>query len=234
MKMLTRSSAATLVCDCRPMRGVLFDLLMGVMNSLETWTAAAGDPESGLRWRDEVTARMVAARAYTPYEDLVADAAPAAGLPRDTAAQLFDRWSRMDPWPDAEAISRLSIPYAFVTNCSTALAQVAAHRSRLQPQFTMSAEEAGWFKPEPAIYQAACRRIGLDPARTMLVAGSPYDAAGARAAGLQAWLVVRRADHRPAAANIQAAGSLVEIVDAIVGDSSARERGGRLPRFPSR
>jgi len=204
-------------------RGVLFDLLMGVMNSLETWTAAAGDSERGLRWRDEVTARMVAARAYTPYEELVADAAPAAGLPRDAAAELFHRWSRMDPWPDAEAILRLTIPYGFVTNCSTALAQVATQRSRLQPRFTMSAEEAGWFKPEAAIYEAACRRIGLDPARIMLVAGSPYDATGARAAGLHAWLVVRRPDHRPAEASIDAARSLVEIVDAIVRDSSARE-----------
>lgn len=204
-------------------KGVLFDLLMGVMNSLETWTAAAGDPRRGLRWRDEVTARMVAARAYTPYEDLVADAADAEGLLPDAAPELFDRWSEMEPWPDTAALSNLPLPYAFVTNCSTALAQVAAHRSRLQPRFTMSAEEAGWFKPEPAIYEAACRRIGLDPAQTMLVAGSPYDAAGARAAGLHAWLVARRPDHRSAEANIKSAGSLVEIVDAIVRDSSARE-----------
>ena len=27
--------------------GVLFDLLMGVMNSLDTWMAAAGDPSEG-------------------------------------------------------------------------------------------------------------------------------------------------------------------------------------------
>jgi 2-haloalkanoic acid dehalogenase type II len=204
-------------------QGVLFDLLMGVMNSLETWTAAAGDPGTGLRWRDEVTARMVGARAYVPYEGLVADAARAEGLQRDAAAELFDRWSEMEPWPDTTALSNLPLQYAFVTNCSTALAQVAARRSRLQPRFTMSAEKAGWFKPEPAIYEAACRRIGLDPARTMFVAGSPYDAAGARAAGLHAWLVARRPDHRPAEADINVAGSLVEIVDAIVRDSSARE-----------
>jgi HAD superfamily hydrolase (TIGR01509 family) len=129
----------------------------------------------------------------------------------------------MEPWPDAAALSRLSLPYGFVSNASTALARIAASRSRLHPAFTHSAEEAGWFKPEPAIYRAACRRIGLDPAHTAFVAGSPYDAAGARAAGLQAWLVVRRPDHRPGEANVQAAGSLVEIVDSIVRDSSARE-----------
>ena len=196
--------------------GVLFDLLMGVMNSLDVWSAAAKDGQRGLAWRDAVTARMVAARAYAPYESLVIEAAAEAGLPGSSPAELFDRWSEIEPWPDAAALRNLTLPYAFVTNTSTALAQVAADRSRLQPRFTMSAEEAGWFKPEAAIYAAACGRIGLDPAQTMFVAGSPYDAAGARAAGLQAWLVVRRLDHSPGEANIQAAESLVEIVDAIV------------------
>jgi len=204
-------------------QGVLFDLLMGVMNSLDPWQSAAGDLERGLRWRDAVTARMVAARRYVPYEDLVADAAAELGLSRRAPAKLKDRWSEMDPWPDAAAVSRLSLPYGFVTNTSTALARIAADRSRLQPRFTLSAEEAGWYKPDPAIYEAACQRIGLDPAQTMFVAGSPYDAAGARAAGLHVWLVVRRPDHRRGEANIRAAGSLVEIVDSIVRDSAARE-----------
>ena len=204
-------------------RGVLFDLLMGVMNSMAAWRLAAGEPERGLEWRDAVTARMVTARRYSPYEELVADAAAEGGLPDTAPADLFDRWRKMEPWPDAAAVSRLSLPYAFVTNTSTTLARIAAGRSRLKPKFILSAEEAGWFKPEPAIYRAACRRIGLDPAQTVLVAGSPYDAAGARAAGLQAWLVVRRPDHRPGEANINAARSLVEIVDAIVRDSSAGE-----------
>ena len=202
-------------------RGVLFDLLMGVMNSLEAWKAAAGDPERGLRWRDAVTARMVAARAYAPYEDLVADAAAEIGLSQSAPAELLTRWSEMQPWPDAAALSRLSVPFAFVTNTSTALAQIAADRSRLQPRFTMSAEEAGWFKPDAAIYEAACRRLGPDPAHTMFVAGSPYDAAGARGAGLAAWLVLRRPDHRPPEPGIPAAASLEDIVAAIAGEGSA-------------
>lgn len=201
--------------------GVLFDLLMGVMNSLEAWKLAAGDAETGLRWRDAVTARMVAARRYAPYEYLVADAAAELGLPERAPAELEDRWSEMEPWPDAAAISRLSLPYGFVTNTSRALARIAADRSRLRPQFTLSAEEAGWFKPEPAIYRAACERLGLDPAHTTFVAGSPYDAAGARTAGLHAWLILRRPDHRAPEPSTPTAGSLEEIVAAIVNDGSA-------------
>ncbi|MGI8998534.1 MAG: hypothetical protein ACR2GO_02350 [Candidatus Limnocylindria bacterium] len=39
---------------------VLFDLLMGVMNSMDIWAAAAQDVHRGLAWRDAVTARMIA------------------------------------------------------------------------------------------------------------------------------------------------------------------------------
>ncbi|MBA3435214.1 MAG: hypothetical protein H0U11_01850 [Chloroflexi bacterium] len=63
------------------MRGVLFDLLMAVMDSLTVWTDAAGGRRRGLEWRDAVTARMMASGSYAPYESLVAGAA--AAMPRD-------------------------------------------------------------------------------------------------------------------------------------------------------
>jgi 2-haloacid dehalogenase len=211
-------------------QGVLLDLLMAVMNSLETWKSAAGDLGQGLLWRDAVTARMVAAGRYAPYENLVADAAAALGLPQSAPNELLNRWPQMEPWPDAAALHWLSVPYGFVTNTSTTLAQIAAGRSGLLPQFTMSAEDAGWFKPAPEIYRAACEKLGLEPERTMFVAGSPYDAAGARAAGLQPWLVLRRPDHRAPEAGIPTARSLDVIVTRIARDGSGTERGGRLPR----
>ena len=177
------------------MRGVLFDLLMAVMDSLTVWTDAAGGRRRGLEWRDAVTARIMASGSYAPYESLVAEAAAAVGLPTGAAGRLVARWAEMVPWPDAAAISGLSIPYAFVTNCSGWLAGAAARRSGLEPRFVLSAEEAGRYKPHPTVYREACRRLGTDPAATMFVAGSPYDAAGAQAAGLRSSLVVRRPDH---------------------------------------
>ena len=195
--------------------GVLLDLLMGVMNSLETWAAAAGDTARGLEWRDAVTARMVAAGAYTPYERLLADAAAGLDLAPTAAADLVNGWADMDAWPDAAAIRQLPVPYAFVTNCSSRLASVAANRSCLEPSFVLSAEDAGWFKPDARVYVEACRRLGTPPDRTAFIAGSAYDAAGASAAGLPTWLVRRRADQTALAEAVSVAVSLDEVVESL-------------------
>jgi 2-haloacid dehalogenase len=173
-------------------RAVLFDVLMGVMDSLDVWATAAGDRELGLAWRDAVTAQMIAAGRYVPYEELLVDGAIEVGLPRAAVPELLDGWQRMTPWPDAAAIGRLSVPYAFVTNCSRELATVAAERSGLEPAFTVSAEEAGWYKPRPEIYRLACERVGAAPEHIRFVAGASYDALGAAAVGLRAVLVPRR------------------------------------------
>jgi 2-haloacid dehalogenase len=199
-----------------PVDGVLVDLLMAVMDSLAVWSAAAGEQHVGLRWRDAVTARMVATPSYVPYEELVAAAAAEVGLPPPATSDLLDRWPRMAPWPDAAALSRLTLPFAFLTNCSAALARTAARRSRLLPRFTLSAEEAGRYKPDTGIYRKGCRRLRTAPEHTLFIAGSPYDAEGARAAGLWARLVLRRAGQRIPDATIPVATSLEEIVDRIV------------------
>lgn len=191
---------------------VLFDLLMAVMNSLAIWSTAAGDPRRGLAWRDAVTRRVVASPTYVPYEELVVGAAADVGLPREAVSELFERWREMDPWPDSAALSRLALPYAFVTNCSKPLARAAADRSQLTPRFLLSAEEAGWYKPDPRIYQEACKRLPSPPESTLFVAGSAYDANGARAAGLQAVLVTRRPNDRARHSATRVAASLHNVV----------------------
>ncbi|MGQ0608653.1 MAG: HAD-IA family hydrolase [Chloroflexota bacterium] len=195
--------------------GVLFDLLMAVMNSVQTWSEAAQDDHRGLAWRDAVTARMIASDAYVPYERLVTDAAHQLRLPESARTDLIGRWASMQPWPDAASLARLSLPYAFVTNCSSGLAGVAAARSGLSPRFTLSAEDAGRFKPDARIYHEACRRLGSAVERTLFVSGSPYDAEGATLAGLPAVLVLRRADQRSPSASVSVTHSLDEVIEAI-------------------
>lgn len=191
-------------------RAMLLDLLMATMDSMSVWAAAAGDRDRGLAWRDAVTARMIAAGRYVPYELLVADAAADLGLEPGTAERLADAWAEMRPWPDARAVANLRLPYAFVTNCSSALATVAADRSGLGPAFTLSAEEAGWYKPRPEAYLAAVARLGVTPSDVLFVAGAGYDADGASAAGLPAVLVRRRDPGRWQPDGIALVGSLGE------------------------
>lgn len=187
---------------------------MAVMDSMAIWAAAAGDRGRGLRWRDAVTARMIASARYTPYADLVVEAARELRVPGSAVTGLFESWRTMSPWPDAQAVASLETPYAFATNSSHALAELAAGRSGLRPRFVLSAEEAGWYKPDARVYRLACRRLGVPPERVLFVAGSAYDAAGARDAGLQAVFVARRADQR-VPKTVPVTGSLADVVAAI-------------------
>jgi len=194
--------------------GVLLDLLMAVMDSVAVWTAAAGAKRRGLAWRDATTARMTAARRYVPYEDLVAAAARDTDVPSKAVTALEAAWHAMAPRPDAGDLHDLPTRYAFVTNCSARLAATAAGRSRLEPSFVLSAEDAGWYKPDRRIYLEACRRLGTLPERTLFVAGSAYDAEGAARAGLRTVLVERRRDQpRPAARDVLVVASLGDITD---------------------
>ena len=197
---------------------VLLDLLMAVMNSLAIWSEVAGDERRGLAWKDAVTRRITASSAYVPFEEQVFAATADVGLPTEAASELFARWPEIEPWPDSAALARLALPYAFVTNCSQALAQVAAGKTRLAPRFVLSAEEAGWYKPDHRIYQEACRRLASLPASTLFVAGSAYDADGARAAGLPSVLVARRPDEHAE----RRAASLADIVAEIATSGSSR------------
>jgi HAD superfamily hydrolase (TIGR01493 family) len=182
--------------------GILIDLLMAVMDSVAVWVTAAGERNRGLEWRDAVTSLMRQTTAYVPYDGLVEDAAADLGLPSTAPANLITRWAGMERFPDATALDGIEIPYGFVTNTSERLADLASHRARLAPRFTLSAEEAGVFKPNRAIYEEACRRLATSPSRTLFVAGSPYDADGAHAAGLRTVLLARRPDLVPPRADI--------------------------------
>jgi 2-haloacid dehalogenase len=177
-------------------QGVLLDLLMAVMDSLTVWSVAARDPGRGAAWRDAVTASMIRSGSYTPYEELVAAGARALDLPSRATSDLLDAWSGMRPWPDSRAIAAIGVPYAFVTNSSTALARIATDRSALQPTALVTAEDVGWYKPHPRIYEAACQVLGVPRRNVLYIAGSAFDAAGARQAGLRVVYVARRADQQ--------------------------------------
>ena len=50
----------------------------------------------------------------------------------------------------------------------------------MDPADVLTSERLRAYKPHPEIYLEACRRMAADPHEVLMVAGSPYDALGAR------------------------------------------------------
>lgn len=167
---------------------VLFDLLTALLDSWDLWNDVAGDEESGLRWRREYLRLTYGASDYRPYEEIVAEAARNASLPDGVADELAARWDELSPWPEVpEVLGELNdrgLPMGVVTNCSEELGRRAAARAGANFRVLVTAERAGFYKPNPSPYRLALRELGVPPERVLFVAGSPSDVPGASGAGM--------------------------------------------------
>lgn len=169
-------------------RVILFDLLSALLDSWSLWDDIAGGDGPGRRWRMEYLQRTYATGAYVPYLDLVADSAESVGLPRALAGRLEARWDELAPWPGAgPALRELArdLPLGVVTNCSDTLGQRAADLVGAPFHAVVTAESAGFYKPDPRIYVAGAEALAAQPDEVLFVAGSPFDVAGAHATGLR-------------------------------------------------
>ena len=168
-------------------RVVLFDLLSALLDSWSLWDDIAGGEVPGRRWRFEYLQRTYAAGAYVPYVDLVADSAEAVGMPRTFASRLAARWDELAPWPGAGSVLRGLAgdwPLGVVTNCSDDLGHRAAALVGAPFRTVVTAESAGFYKPDARIYSAGAQAMGARPDEVLFVAGSPFDVVGADAAGM--------------------------------------------------
>lgn len=177
------------------MKAVLFDLLSALIDSWSLWDDIAGGEEPGRRWRMEYLRLTYATGTYVPYLDLVADSAEAMGMPSAFADELQRRWDELAPWPHAgEVLTELAWerPLAVATNCSEAMGQRAAALVGAPFRAVVTAESAGFYKPEPRVYHAGVAGLAAGstaPAprtdEVLFVAGSPLDIGGATRAGLK-------------------------------------------------
>ena len=167
---------------------VLFALLTALLDSWSLWNLVAGDAGSGRRWRAEYLRITYQTGAYRGYEDLVAEAAEVVGLRRGLAAELADRYTELQPWPGVQAtlraIAAAGVPLGVVTNCSERLGRIAADRLGVGFAVVVTAERAGFYKPDPRPYRLGLEELKVDPERCLFVAGSAYDLAGTAKVGL--------------------------------------------------
>jgi 2-haloalkanoic acid dehalogenase type II len=167
---------------------VLFDLLTALLDSWTLWNDVAGDADRGRAWRAAYLLITYRTGAYRPYEALVAEAAETVGLPRRLADELDARYAELQPWDDVpEVLSNLAaagLRLGVVTNCSERLGRVAAERTGAHFDVLVTAERAGFYKPDPRTYRLALHELHVPPARCLFVAGSAYDLVGTAAVGL--------------------------------------------------
>jgi 2-haloalkanoic acid dehalogenase type II len=174
----------------RKYQAVLFDLLTALIDSWSLWHETAGSAEMGRRWRAEYLRLTYGCGRYRAYEDLVAEAAAAVGLGSEYADRLEANWCRLMPWPESRSIlTALSKTHKLgvVTNCSERLGRMAAERIGVRFEVVVTAERAGFYKPDPRPYQVALGELGVAAAQTLFVAGSGYDLFGTAKVGLDTY-----------------------------------------------
>lgn len=114
-------------------------------------------------------------------------------LPPAERRRLEEAWLAPDPFPEtAAALGRLAgYRLAVLSNGSPAMLEAALAAAGLRERFAalISADEARVYKPAPAVYALAERRLGLSRERVLFVSANAWDAAGAGAFGLPvAWV----------------------------------------------
>jgi 2-haloalkanoic acid dehalogenase type II len=172
----------------RTFDAVLFDLLTALLDSWTLWSIIAGSPEDGRNWRAAYLRRTYETGAYRPYETLAAEAAAEVGLSPTLAKRLAARYGELEPWPEVRevlgALRREGMVLGVVTNCSEELAAKAVACTGINFDVAVTAERAGFYKPDPRPYGMALDELGVMPGRCLFVAGSAFDLFGTSKIGL--------------------------------------------------
>ena len=200
---------------------VLFDLLSALIDSWSLWDDLAGGSRPGRTWRMHYLNATCRSGSYYPYLSLVGDSAQAVGIPRSRASGLGKRWKELEPWPEAtRLLSSLArkTRIGIVTNCSEALGSQCAESLGTPFDVVVTAERAGYYKPDPRIYEQAIAEIGVAPERILYVAGSPFDVGGANAVGMPTYWHNRIGliDTKASSLAINSSASLDGVLDHIL------------------
>lgn len=111
---------------------------------------------------------------------------------------LTQTWERLDPWPDVAAGLTALKRHGLIAACSNGsiamMIRLARHGS-LPWDTVVGADVARAYKPQPEVYLASARTLGLDPSAVTMVAAHNDDLVAARDAGLGTAFVPRRTEH---------------------------------------
>lgn len=197
--------------SARPIEAVLFDwgdTLFFSPRAADVIVAAARergvavDPGEAAALWDRLWSAGKTPEEHAKGRDLSADAhrevwtalfAPADEVAPGLAKRLYEEVmhpSRWRPYPDTPEVlgelHRRRVKTGIVSNIAIDIRPLfAAHGlGGLIDAFALSFEH-GVAKPAPALFAAACRELGVEPAATLMVGDDPVTDGGAAAAGLR-------------------------------------------------
>lgn len=166
---------------------VLFDMDGTLVDStgsvVRSWARLA--EENGI----SVTDLQAAAGHGRPARDIVADLFAAASrteaLGRITALEIADVEGVVALPGATEALLSSGPAGAIVTSCAADLAVARQRAAGIPvPQVVVTADDVQRGKPDPEPFLLAARRLGVDPARCLVVEDAPAGLAAGRAAGM--------------------------------------------------
>jgi 2-haloacid dehalogenase len=115
-------------------------------------------------------------------------------LTADETRELSLAWHYLDPWPDSvEGLTRLNEKFetSTLSNGNTALLADLRKCGPLPFKHITSADEFHAYKPAPAVYDGAARKLGLETSQCALVAAHLGDLKAAKGRGYQTIYVER-------------------------------------------
>ena len=109
--------------------------------------------------------------------------------------QFMEAYQYLSPFPDAiEGLNRLDEKYDLVMLSNgeqSYLEHLAKNQIKFDFHSILSAETVGQFKPHPAVYRFAAKKLNLEPRQIMMVAAHSFDTLGARISGYRGAYVNR-------------------------------------------
>ncbi|MBR7833987.1 HAD-IA family hydrolase [Actinospica durhamensis] len=150
--------------------GVLSATAFAAERLIPAITGGTTDPQ----WRADVTAALARDHGISAAEGVVA------------------AWSAVLPPVDAEVVALLRrtrerMPVALVSNATTRLEDDLRNQGIEDiADFVVNTSHLGFAKPDPRVFQAAARTVGVDPTHCLFVDDTPGHVAAARALGMPA------------------------------------------------
>jgi 2-haloacid dehalogenase len=190
--------------------GTVVDMQGGLTEFVTPFLEAkgwAGDPGRFVTWwrRTHFENSMIdtlCARGHTPYREIghraVSYTLERAGIAYDEAEvrMLVAAIERLRPFPEVPAaLERLARRFrlAILSNGDRDMLEASRPSIDFPFEATISVQEAACFKPHRLTYETACRILDVAPIEVMHVANHAFDCIGAKAAGMRAAFIDRRA-----------------------------------------